>query len=82
MIGGNDYLGDFGNGLLVLALVAIAGTGQIGRAPGADVTRRRPGGSAPRDHGNFLLLVALIIPAVALAGTFLFKWVTVGLADG
>ena len=28
-----DRLGDFGNGLLVLALVAIAGTGQIGRAP-------------------------------------------------
>ena len=31
-----DYLGDFGNGLLVLALVAIAGTGQIGRAPGGE----------------------------------------------
>ena len=29
-----DRLGDFGNGLLVPALVAIAGTGQIGRAPG------------------------------------------------
>ena len=37
MLGG-DYLGDFGNGLLVLALVAIAGTGQIGRAPGGDAT--------------------------------------------
>ena len=32
-----DYLGDFGNGLLVLALVAIAGAGQIGRAPGGEV---------------------------------------------
>src|SRR5690606_36333880 len=32
-----DYLGDFGNGLLVLALVAIAGTGQIGRAPSGEI---------------------------------------------
>lgn len=78
MLGG-DYLGDFGNGLLVLALVAIAGTGRIGRAPGgeipADVQTERAA-----THGNFLLLVALIIPAVALAGTFLFKYVP-GLAD-
>ncbi|RYD39741.1 MAG: DUF979 domain-containing protein, partial [Sphingomonadales bacterium] len=74
-----DYLGDFGNGLLVLALVAIAGTGQIGRAPGGEVA---PDVQAERaaKHGPFLLLVALIIPAVALAGTFLFKWVP-GLAD-
>ncbi|AJA07503.1 hypothetical protein SKP52_02870 [Sphingopyxis fribergensis] len=74
-----DYLGDFGNGCLVLALVAIAGTGQIGRAPGGDVA---PDVQAERaaKHGPFLLLVALIIPAVALAGTFLFKWIP-GLAD-
>ncbi|UKK86025.1 DUF979 domain-containing protein [Sphingopyxis sp. BSN-002] len=74
-----DHLGDFGNGLLVLALVAIAGTGQIGRAPGgevpADLQTERAG-----THGNFLLLIALIIPVVALAGTFVFKWVP-GLAD-
>jgi len=74
-----DYLGDFGNGLLVLALVAIAGTGQIGRAPGGEVPAELQAERAAR-HGNFLLLVALIIPAVALAGTFLFKWVP-GLAD-
>ena len=72
-------LGDFGNGLLVLALVAIAGTGQIGRAPGGDVPAKEQAAHAAR-HGPFLLLVALIIPAVALAGTFLFKWVP-GLAD-
>ena len=74
-----DRLGDFGNGLLVLALVAIAGTGQIGRAPGGDIPADVQTVRAAR-HGNFLLLVALIIPAVALAGTFLFKWVP-GLAD-
>ncbi len=74
-----DYLGDFGNGLLVLALVAIAGAGQIGRAPGGEVPVDVQVERAAK-HGNFLLLVALIIPAVALAGTFLFKWIP-GLAD-
>ena len=74
-----DYLGDFGNGLLVLALVAIAGAGQIGRAPGGEVPADLQAERAAR-YGNFLLLVALIIPAVALAGTFLFKRVP-GLAD-
>lgn len=68
-----DYLGDFGNGLLVLALVAIAGTGQIGRGRGGDVPAEVQAARALR-YGNFLLLVALIIPVVALAGTFLFKW--------
>ncbi|KTE23722.1 MULTISPECIES: DUF979 domain-containing protein [unclassified Sphingopyxis] len=74
-----DYLGDFGNGLLVLALVAIAGTGQIGRGRGGDVPAEVQAARALR-YGNFLLLVALIIPVVALAGTFLFKWIP-GLAD-
>lgn len=74
-----DRLGDFGNGLLVLALVAIAGTGQIGRAPGGEVAAAVQAERAAK-YGNFLLIVALIIPAVALAGTFLFKWVP-GLAD-
>ncbi|MBD3747326.1 DUF979 domain-containing protein [Sphingopyxis sp.] len=74
-----DRLGDFGNGLLVLALVAIAGAGQIGRAPGGDVAAGVQAERAAK-YGNFLLVVALIIPAVALAGTFLFKWVP-GLAD-
>jgi uncharacterized membrane protein len=78
MLGG-DYLTDFQNGLLVLALVAIAGTGQIGRAPGGEVAAEVQAERAAR-YGNFLLLVALIIPAVALAGTFLFKYVP-GLAD-
>lgn len=78
MLGG-DYLGDFGNGLLVLALVAIAGTGRIGRAPGGEIPAEVQTERAAT-HGNFLLLVALIIPAVALAGTFLFKYVP-GLAD-
>ena len=78
MIAG-DYLGDFYNGVLVLALVAIAGTGQVGRAPGGEVPGEVQAARAAV-HGNFLLLVALIIPAVALVGTFVFKEIP-GLAD-
>lgn len=63
-----DMLGDFGNGLLVIALTAIAGSGQMGRAaPAAAVAARRVAPAA-RIFG-----VALVIPAVALAGTFAFK---------
>jgi uncharacterized membrane protein len=65
-----DQLGDLGNGVLVLALVALAGTGQLGRGkpPTSSVAEREA--SAAR-HGNRLFLPALIVPAVALAGTFL-----------
>jgi len=60
-----DRLGDIGNGVLVLALVALAGTGAMGRGA-AD------GGAVNgRVHGNRLFLPALIIPLVALAGTLL-----------
>ena len=61
-----DRIGDFGNGLLVLALVALGGTGAL----------RRPEPSQVEDgtrHGNRLFIPALIIPATALAGTFLLK---------
>jgi uncharacterized membrane protein len=65
-----DRLGDLGNGILVLALVAIAGTGQMGRGSVADDGEaRRTGGQR---HGNRLFLLALVIPAVALGGTLLF----------
>jgi uncharacterized membrane protein len=67
-----DVLGDFGNGVLVLALVALAGTGLLGRGrpQTTDEDERRL--SAER-HGNRLFLPALIIPATALAGTLLLK---------
>jgi uncharacterized membrane protein len=60
-----DQLGDFGNGVLVLALVALAGLGVL-RKP--DVVDSAEDGAR---HGNKLFLPALIIPATALAGTFL-----------
>ena len=69
---GGDRLGDFGNGLLVLGLVAIAGFG--GLKPGADdvVSREHKQQRAAR-FGNGLFAIALIIPATALIGTLLFK---------
>lgn len=66
-----DRLGDFANGLLVLALVAIAGTGQLGR--GAGGTTREVRAERAATYGNRLFLLALVIPATALAGTFGFE---------
>ena len=66
-----DRLGDFGNGLLVLALVAIAGFRGLGKGTGGSTAQERAA-NADR-HGNRLFLLALAIPATALAGTFLFK---------
>jgi uncharacterized membrane protein len=67
-----DRLGDFGNGLLVLALVIIAGLGLMGRsAPATTSTEDRR--AEARQRGNRLFLPALIIPAVALLGTLAFK---------
>lgn len=78
-----DWLGDLGNGLLVLALVAIAGTGQMGRGVSADEVAgtfddRRANSANQRAamadrFGNRLLLLALVIPLTALVGTFVFK---------
>jgi uncharacterized membrane protein len=67
-----DYLGDFGNGLLVLALVAIAGFGGLGKTKSGDIAETTKQERASR-FGNGLFGVALIIPATALAGTLLFK---------
>ena len=72
MLAGNR-LGDLGNGVLVLGLVAIAGSGAMGRGPQADDSAARQAAAAR--HGNRLFLLALVIPLTALAGTFLFKQV-------
>jgi uncharacterized membrane protein len=72
MLGGNR-LGDFGNGLLVIALVAIAGLRGLGRGTSESSAEERSA-NATR-HGNRLFLLALVIPATALLGTFAFKQV-------
>ncbi len=67
-----DSLGDLGNGVLVLGLVALAASG-LGRGGGMvpDRVRQERAGR----FGNGLFAIALVIPATALVGTLLFKGV-------
>jgi uncharacterized membrane protein len=67
-----DRLGDFGNGLLVLALVGIAGFGLMGKGPSGEVPAPEREARASL-FGNRLFLIALIIPVMALLGTLVFK---------
>ena len=74
---GGDLLGDLGNGLLVLALVAIAGFGGLGLGKPATTTpEERKAGSARL--GNRLFLCALVIPLVTLFGALVLKEVEFG----
>ncbi|QNE31760.1 DUF979 domain-containing protein [Sphingomonas sp. NBWT7] len=59
-----DRLGDVGNGVLVLALVAIAASGRM--------RRRVPAGESAT-RGAMVFVPALVIPATALIGTFVFQ---------
>jgi len=68
-----DLIGDRGNGLLVLALVALAGTGSIGRGTAVSATPEQREASALK-LGNQLFVPALIIPLTAFAGTMLFTY--------
>ena len=72
-----DDLGDLGNGVLVMGLVALAGAGALGRGQPAttSIEERR---IDARHRGNKLFLPALVIPVTALAGTLLLKDLTVG----
>ena len=68
-----DFLGDIGNGVLVLALVALAGAHLLGRGEGrttSDEERQR----WSERVGNKLFLPALIIPFTAFVGTLLFNY--------
>jgi uncharacterized membrane protein len=68
---GGAYIGDFGNGLLALGLVSLAALG-LGHGKPATTTTEERRASAER-RGNLLFLPALVIPAVALAGTLIAK---------
>jgi uncharacterized membrane protein len=72
-----DLLGDFGNGLLVLGLAALAGFGQIGRSNPPTTGEEERGHFSDR-LGNRLFLPALIIPATALFGTLLYNYAPLG----
>jgi uncharacterized membrane protein len=66
-----DRLGDLGNGVLVLGLVALGVLGRLERSDGAVPLEVRQARGAK--FGNRLFVIALIIPATALLGTILFK---------
>ena len=71
-----DRIGDFGNGLVVLALAAIAGFGLMGHGPPIGATPEQRAASAAR-HGARLFLPALVVPAAAIFGTLVLKQATV-----
>ena len=72
-----DRLGDLGNGVLVLCLVALAGASALGSgAPKTTSPDERAALSGKL--GNRLFLPALIIPVTALVGTVAFKAISVG----
>jgi uncharacterized membrane protein len=68
-----DLLGDIGNGVLVLALVALAGMHLLGRSEGNSTSEEQRQRFSDR-FGNRLFLPALIIPFTAFAGTLLFTY--------
>jgi uncharacterized membrane protein len=72
-----DRLGDLGNGVLVLGLVALAGTGMIGRGAPATTDDETRQALAAR-LGNRLFLPALIIPATAFFGTLAYNHTMLG----
>jgi len=68
-----NLLGDIGNGILVLLLVAIAGFHLIGRGSKMSSTLEEREHSSRR-RGNLLFAPALIIPFTAFVGTLLFNY--------
>ena len=74
---GGDYIGNFGNGLLVLGLAGLAGFGFIGRShPPTTSEQERQRWSEML--GNKLFLPALIIPVTALVGTLAYNYAPAG----
>lgn len=68
-----DLIGDLGNGILVLAIVAIAGANLLGRGETFSTTIEQRIESARR-LGSKLFLPALVIPVTAFFGTLLFTY--------
>lgn len=71
------WLGDISNGVIALSLALIAGFGGLGRGDGRSSDEAARQTSSAR-FGWRLFIPALIIPAVALAGSLVLKSVVVG----
>ena len=72
-----DWIGDLGNGLLVVAMVLIAGAGGLGIGKPATTSSEERKASSER-LGTRLLVPALAIPVVTLIGVLGLKWISVG----
>ncbi|MHA7818779.1 MAG: DUF979 domain-containing protein [Erythrobacter sp.] len=68
-----SHLPDFANGVLVLALVAIAGAGGLKRSEPRTTTPQERLALSER-YGNKLFVPALIVPITAVAGTLLYNY--------
>lgn len=66
-------LSDFANGALVLAMVAIAGTGALKRSD-PETTSIEERRDYSKVLGNKLFVPALIVPITAVAGTLLYNY--------
>ena len=73
---GGSALGDFGNGLLVIALGLIAGLGGLGQGRPATTSPEERAAGAAR-WGVRLFLPALAIPAVVILGSLVLKAVNI-----
>jgi len=72
-----SYLGDWQNGLMVLALIVLGGCALLGhgKPPTTSLEERRESAAW---RGNWLFAPALVVPAVALFGTVFLKQVQIG----
>ncbi|HVU31378.1 MAG TPA: DUF979 domain-containing protein [Sphingomicrobium sp.] len=68
-----DFLGDIANGVLVLALVGLAGAHLLGRSDGQSTSEEERQRFSKR-FGNGLFVPALVIPFTAFVGTLLFTY--------
>ena len=67
------HLSDWANGVLVLALVAIAGLGGLKRSE-PETTTNDEREKLSQTFGNKLFIPALIVPITAVAGTLLYNY--------
>ena len=72
-----SHLSDFANGVLVLALVGIAGLGGLKRSDPPTTSPQEREAHAAR-LGNRLFLPALVVPLTAVAGTLLYNYTPFG----
>lgn len=72
-----SHVSDFANGVIVLAMVAIAATGALRRSTPATTTPRQRQMLSAR-LGNRLFWPALIVPFTAVAGTLAYNYTAFG----